>query len=349
MPIYNEYDHLVPALDSVLGQTLSEIEVICVDDGSTDHSLEILKEYRNADSRVRIVTQTNAGPAIARNNGLRRARGEYVAFLDADDFYEPTFLARLYEAATRDNLDIAISRYDIYNNRLGKFEKTDEGDHADIYKDGVFTSKNEHPDVILSSTVGAAWNKLFSRKFLEQKELSFPVNIMMYEDVYFVVTALSLAERVGKVHEVLMHHRIHSSQARARLFRKYYAQVPVVYSRVREFLVKHGMYAPLSLSYLNLSASRCYKIFNLLPKAEKEGLFTLLHTEYQQSLGWADFEASDFESEDVFEFVSATRLYTYEQYTKKIAKGSRIVGARRVRICPVKKFFAALFGKKNKI
>ena len=86
IPIYNATEFLRAALDSIIAQTLSEIEIICVDDGSTDRSLDIIKEYQQKDERVRIVTETNAGPALARNNGLRRVRGEYVEFIDADDF-----------------------------------------------------------------------------------------------------------------------------------------------------------------------------------------------------------------------------------------------------------------------
>ena len=86
MPIYNAYDYLRPSLDTVLDQTLREIEVICIDDGSTDRSLDIIKEYQERDDRVRIVTENNAGVSTARNKGIIRARGEYLIFLDADDF-----------------------------------------------------------------------------------------------------------------------------------------------------------------------------------------------------------------------------------------------------------------------
>ena len=99
VPIYNAEAFLRPAMDSILDQKLREIEVICVDDGSTDGSLKIIKEYQKQDSRIRIATQSNAGPGMARNNGLRRARGEYVIFLDADDFFKLEFLSEMYETA----------------------------------------------------------------------------------------------------------------------------------------------------------------------------------------------------------------------------------------------------------
>ena len=156
IPIYNAYDYLRPAMDSVVSQTLTDIEIICVDDGSTDKSLHILKEYKKADPRIRIITETNAGPATARNTGLRRARGEYVAFLDADDFYEPDMLETLYNCAKENDLDIAISKYDIFENKKSKFRENIENEHAKIYAGGVVTSKNEHPDSILESTSGAA-------------------------------------------------------------------------------------------------------------------------------------------------------------------------------------------------
>ncbi len=166
MPIYNAYDYLRPAVDSVLDQTLKEIELVCIDDGSTDSSLEILKEYQKLDERVRIITENNAGPSIARNKGLARCRGEYVMFLDADDFYEPTLLESLYCIAQEKELDIAVTSYDIYNSRKAKFEPKIHADHEDIFKDGVVTSKNEYPDVIFASVSNYVWNKLFRREFL---------------------------------------------------------------------------------------------------------------------------------------------------------------------------------------
>ncbi len=121
VPIYNACKHLRPALESILDQTLREIEIICVDDGSTDTSLDMLKIYQKRDSRIRIITETNAGPGHARNNGLKRARGKYVAFLDADDFFEPELLEKLYNRAEENDLDITIVRYDIFDNKKGKF------------------------------------------------------------------------------------------------------------------------------------------------------------------------------------------------------------------------------------
>ena len=324
MPIYNAYDYLRPAIDSVLDQTLREIELICIDDGSTDSSFELLKEYQQKDERVRIVTETNAGPALARNNGMKRARGEYLAFLDADDFFEPTLLENLYSSARERNLDVTIAEYDIYNSRKATFESAQPAEHDEIFADGAVTSKNLCPDKILLSTNGAAWNKLFRRSFVAEKNLSFLPDVKMYEDAYFVVLALSMAERVGKISDVLIHHRVYTDQSRVKMFRKYYSQALVVYGAMKEFLRQNGMYSPLSTAFLNLTASRCYRIYNVLGFDAKEQFWNMLHSEYAESLGWQGRAAEDFEEADVCDFVANVVLYTHHQYKKRLAKGYRI-------------------------
>ena len=198
IPIYNAYDYLRPALDSVLDQSLTDIEVICIDDGSTDHSLEIIKEYQKRDQRIRIVTENNAGVSTARNKGLVRARGEYIIFLDADDFYHPDLLLKTYNRAEADNLDITLVRFDLFNNKTLKFSPSIDEEHGDIYKDGAVASKNEYPNYILSSVSGYVWNKLFRASFLKEKELMFAPALYAYEDTYSVCCAMSLTARIGR-------------------------------------------------------------------------------------------------------------------------------------------------------
>jgi glycosyltransferase involved in cell wall biosynthesis len=356
IPIYNAYDYLRPAMESVLDQTLREIEVICVDDGSTDHSLDILKEYQKLDARVRIVTEMNAGPALARNAGFKRARGEYVIFLDADDFFEPTLLEKMYELSVRENLDVAIARYDIYNSKKAVFQENRESEHIKIYANGtVTTSKNEHPDTILQSTTGSAWNKMLRRTFIIEKNIHFLADVMMFEDVFFTVSALAFAERVSLVPEMLVHHRTYNEQSRAKRFRTYYKQVPEVYLKIKEFLMKGGMYEPLSKGFLNLTAGRCYAIFGLLRGDEKTTFWNMLHDSYNESLGWQSHPAEDFESAAVCEFAANVELYNYAQYCRRCNRGLSLDNSKIDHTLKQNKqrkqitaFFKSIFGKKEK-
>ena len=99
IPVYNGETYLAQCLDSIIGQTLKEIEIICVNDGSKDRTQQILEKYAEKDSRIQIISQENGGAGAARNAGLRIARGEYLSILDGDDFFEPDMLEKAYKKA----------------------------------------------------------------------------------------------------------------------------------------------------------------------------------------------------------------------------------------------------------
>ena len=107
IPVYNAEKYLRKCLDSVINQTLKEIEIICINDGSTDLSLSILKKYATCDNRIKIINQENQGVAIARNNGLKYATGEYIGYVDSDDYVSSIFFELLYNNAKKYNADIA--------------------------------------------------------------------------------------------------------------------------------------------------------------------------------------------------------------------------------------------------
>ncbi len=324
MPVYNAGEYLCRAISDVLAQSLTDIELICVDDGSTDNSATIIESFMARDGRVSSISQTNHGPSVARNKGFAKAVGRYVIFLDADDMYEPTLIESLYRVAEEGNLDVAVAKFDIYNDGSDKYTTPPDEPHASIFASGRVTSKNEHPDCIFSSTTGYVWNKLIRTSFLCDKKISFDPDLYVFEDVHFVCSVMALAERVRLVDSVLIHHRVYSDQSRATLFRKYYGQVPVVYKKIREFLMHHGMYVPLKRGYLNFSAERCYKIFNILWVDGKERLWNLLHDKYIAELDWLDNDKTAFDSVEVCEFVANAALYTYAEYLAREDKGQSI-------------------------
>ncbi|MBQ7326375.1 MAG: glycosyltransferase [Clostridia bacterium] len=324
MPIYNAGEYLARAVSDVLNQTLTDIELICVNDGSTDDSYDILEEVQQEDGRISLISEDNFGPSVARNRGLREATGKYVMFLDADDMFEPTLLETLYEIAERDNLDVAVTGFDIYNDSQNRLFPATEEPNAAIFAGGGVTSKNEHPDYILSSTTGYVWNKLYRASFIRDKKLTFDPDLYVFEDVHFVCCAMATAERVGMAEGINVHHRIYSEQSRATLFRKYYGQVPVVYEKVKEFLMQRGMYVPLKRGFLNLSANRCYKIYNILWNDGKERLWNMLHSHYAAELDWLTIEKTDYQIAEVCQFVANVALYTHEEYLDRTEKGMNI-------------------------
>jgi glycosyltransferase involved in cell wall biosynthesis len=261
---------------------------------------------------------------LARNLGLKRARGEYVIFLDADDFFEPALVEELYNLATANDLDIAITKYDIYNSKKAAFVENTDKNHNRIYADGVVTSKNEYPDFIFASTTGYVWNKLIRTSFIRDKKIAFDNDLYVFEDVHFVCSVMALAERVERIDDILIHHRVYSEQSRATLFRKYHGQVPVVYKKIKDFLKRQGMYIPLKKGFFNFSTNRCFKLYNILWADGKERLWNMLHDQYIAELEWLSFDKSDFESAEVCEFVANAALYTYAEYNAHIEKGDSV-------------------------
>ena len=122
IPVYNVEDYLAQCIDSIVCQTLKEIEIICVDDGSTDKSYEILQEYEKKDNRIKLLQQKNAGAGIARNKGMKIAQGKYLAIVDSDDFFELDMLEKAYVQCEKDNADICVFRSDKYDTQNQKYE-----------------------------------------------------------------------------------------------------------------------------------------------------------------------------------------------------------------------------------
>ena len=197
MPVFNVQLYLSEALASVLMQKeIPEIEVVCIDDGSTDDSAEILEFWEKRDPRLHVVRQKNQGAGVARNAGLDVAKGEYIFFLDADDrLSSGTALRQAYEQAQEDNLDILLADGSIIG-ESGELER-----HAAylcrklVPEERVFVPDALGADLYIIAPM-APCAKLFRRKFIEEKNLRFPA-LKRSEDFPMVQLALSLAERLG--------------------------------------------------------------------------------------------------------------------------------------------------------
>ncbi len=218
IPVYNAELYLEECLDSVCSQTLKEIEIICVDDGSTDDSLQILKRYAAADSRIKVLSQPNLFAGVARNNGMAHAAGRYLSFLDADDYFDTDMLEQMYNAAEKRNADAVVCRYAV---RDAETDRIDVPDWEFI--DSFFTNKADFRGdslkhaAIFQITRGWAWDKLFRTDFVRQCGYEFP-DFCSSEDGYFVYMLMARAEHITYMDHIFVTHRlnIHSSLSNSR-------------------------------------------------------------------------------------------------------------------------------------
>ena len=206
IPVYNVEEYLRQCLDSVREQTLSDIEIICVNDSSTDGSLSILEEYEKKDPRIQVVTQPNGGAGAARNKGLSMASGKYLSFLDSDDFFEPDMLELAYKKAEEDKADFVVFNSDQYYTDRKRF--VDVSWTLRIKELPPYTPFNHRQmtDNIFKVFVGWAWDKLYNREFVEKNHLLFQEQ-RTSNDMLFVFSAVAIAKRISIVNKILAHQR----------------------------------------------------------------------------------------------------------------------------------------------
>ena len=208
IPVYNVENYLKKCLDSITTQTLEDIEIICIDDGSTDNSPNILKEYSKKDKRIKIITKENGGQATARNLGIKEAQGEYIAFVDSDDFIEPTMMEKLYSKAKDKNLDIAMCKIATYNNQTEEIK-----DNVWYYMLGVFRDFEKdifnHQDTkeFTCNIAVTPYNKIYKTSLLKKNNILFPEGLIFEDEKFFYDTYLR-AKRISIIDEFLYYYRI---------------------------------------------------------------------------------------------------------------------------------------------
>jgi glycosyltransferase EpsH len=196
VPIYNAQDYLDKCINSLIKQTLKDIEIILINDGSTDDSEKIVKKYK--DKRIVYISKENEGIGKTRNKGIDIAKGKYIAFIDADDYITLDFCEKMYTKAIEDQLDVVVCDYYNYANN----------NYNHIYlKDFALTKLSDTPNLLLNINLGPC-NKIYNLDFLKNNHIKFIENLK-YEDVPFVCECLLKAKKIGKENEALNYFRIH--------------------------------------------------------------------------------------------------------------------------------------------
>lgn len=211
IPVYNVRPYLDECLRSVCAQTLREIEIFCVDDGSTDGSLDVLLDYAKRDPRIIVCKQKNLGAGHARNLALKRAKGKYLAILDADDVFDSTMLELAFKKGEKTSADVVIFRHDRYDHlkkkrfNMAHMSKTEDFPNRKTF---TFLDMCKHSAKNPFFTIyGWTWDKLFNRKFIEKNGLKFQ-GTRIFNDMYFTYAAILSAERITFLPSVLMYQRV---------------------------------------------------------------------------------------------------------------------------------------------
>ena len=254
--VYNLEKYLPRCLDSLVNQTLQEIEIICVDDGSIDSAPQIIDEYaKKYPNKVKAFHKENGGEFTTRNYGLEIATGEYVTFVDTDDYVEPNWAEKLYNAAKESNADMAVCGFERIDLNTGKVVSTNMTQYGNVVKEIT------NDDDFMVFINPAPWNKIY--KLDKVKDLKF-LNFRGFNDMIFLASSFTRINKVAFVPDVLYHYflrydsQIHNvNEQDVENFKKYLLDLKQLYINENKY---EGMKYILDLmAFIHLGTSVMYR------------------------------------------------------------------------------------------
>ena len=211
VPIHNGEKYLKQTLDCMVGQTLKEIEILCVDDESTDGTADIIKEYMEKDKRVFLFQNKKSNAGAARNYAMKRARGQYLLFWDGDDLYELDAAQLLYEQMEKDSADICVCNADHYDSKENIYIAKPQYLRKSYLPEEIPFSWKTNGKYIFNFTSQVAWNKMYRKEFVDAYNLTFQ-EIPRINDHYFVSVSTVMAERITVLDKQLVHYRVNQNE-----------------------------------------------------------------------------------------------------------------------------------------
>lgn len=254
IPVYNVEKYLSECLESVLAQTYKKLEIIIVDDGSTDDSLSICKEFKKRDKRIRLITQKNGGLSSARNTGLKNVSGDYIGFVDSDDFIHPKMYEFLYKTINDQNADIAECLVEEVFDYIEPPTKP-KGSGEIFSMEGKEALKKQMDGNSICSPKFAVWSKLFKKETI--KSLSFPKG-MIHEDHLYDAQAFLNCRTFAYLNVALYYHRNRENSITTSAFCERDLDKLTLIKLRTEFLEKRG------LNDLVISSKKQYFVILLL-------------------------------------------------------------------------------------
>ena len=261
VPVYNSEKYLKECVESLIGQTKKEIEIIFVDDGSVDNSLKILEEYKSVDKRIRIFKNAHSGGGAARNTGLANAQGRYVTFFDSDDIMECQMVEKMYSKCEKENADMAVCSVRFWHEDTGAVTDEECGLRIKYVPFKNVFSWKDMPGYIFNTFHNWPWNKIFRKSFIDSNHIRFQ-EIMRTNDLLFTCKALMLSERITVVPEYLVKYRLRTSDSCQATNSKAPLDFYKAFTALKDFLLENDLYFNVQQSFVNHALDGCIANLN---------------------------------------------------------------------------------------
>lgn len=226
VPVYNVEKYVAKCLDSLLAQTLKEIEIIIVDDGSKDNSSEIIQRYAEKYPNIFVYRKENGGLSDARNYGMKYAKGEYIGFVDSDDYVEPDMYELLYNKAKEENS--VVVECNLYHDYEGQKQDIEIGETYHDKKDLIMYGRS------------VVWNKIYQREWLEETKVLFPKGLV-YEDVQFFIQIVPYIQKISYIKQAGIHY-VQRSESINHTSTLKTLQILDILKNIKKYYIENGFY-----------------------------------------------------------------------------------------------------------
>lgn len=312
MPVYNAGNYLRESMDSLLNQEYKNYEIICINDGSNDDSLQILNEYVRIDNRIQVITKEHTNAGDSRNIGLNKARGKYVIFLDADDIFEKEMLKVVYEKAESESAEIVVFSGDNFLSDTGERIMNSGLLRSNMVPNQAFCLNDYKGRISFTST--APWNKLFLKSFIEENKLEFQ-SINSANDLYFVTLALLVSNRIAVCDNCLIHYRVNNKNSLQGSSNKSPYDGTSALLKLYDELNKRNIYEQCKMDYAERAVSICLYLLKRIddPIMYKE-FYSYLRTEFFSDVQFDVLTKDSFYNPSLFnelEFIKNNSVYEY--------------------------------------
>jgi len=310
VPVYNSEKYLDKTMESLLKQTHDNFEIICVNDGSIDGSLEKLRAFERADNRVVVVDKQNEGPSVARNVGIKMATGDYLCFVDADDFVEKTMLQRLVDAAVTNAADVVIFGIDEFRDDTKRYFPMRHAVVKGKVPIGVVFDPRDVENYF-ENMVGFTVNKLYSMNYFKSLDLEFP-SIGAHEDAPFTYVASSVSDRVYVLNAVLYHYRRERAEgSRSDDTENQYEYMLKALECMKYEFEKRGILEDYKQDFINYVVFMCRWKFKTIFGAPRQRFYDEIRNEWLASMGVLDRSGDYFYETRDRNFLRFIREKTY--------------------------------------
>ena len=319
IPVYNVENYLEECLDSIINQTLKDIELICINDGSTDASIDILEKYAKADSRIQIFNQNNSGLSASRNRGIELSKGEFVYFIDSDDYLDLNALKELYDLSVKYDPDFIIFKLINFDDGTDEFYESDyyEMDCLKDYRNKLFNYRDVGDKI--ADVAVTAQGKFFKKEVIS--DIRFPEGLI-FEDNLFFWKALLKSEKIFYLDKHLYYHRVRQNSITTTSTIKFADSIQII-NKIIDLLKENGVYNIFKREFIEMKMKSAHSRFEAVREEDKKEFYKLLKDDFQKHID--EYEHDDvfinevsFRSKLIFNTLLESRSYKEFLYAVKI-------------------------------